>query len=108
MVVRWDGYSFDLVEVRSVADTTDAGQQAGATAPSCPTDVPALDQLLNEQLPELDSFALGIISYGFDLTDGDCSRLQFHAYLDTPELEQALAPYADRLTIDYALTPMAA
>lgn len=107
MVVRWDGYSFDLVEVLSVVDTNDAGRPTDETAPSCP-DVPALDQLLNEQLPELDSFALGIISYGFDLTDGDCSRLQLHAYLDTPELEQALAPYADRLTIDYALTPMAA
>ena len=105
MVVRWDGYAFDLVEVISVVAPTD-GQ--GATAPPCPTDAPALDQLLNEQLPALDTLALGIISYGFDLTDGDCSRLQLHAYLDTPELEQALAPYADRLAIDYALTPMAA
>jgi len=102
MVVRWDGYSLDLVDVLSVVDPT------VVTAPPCPEDVPAFDQLLNEQLPALDSLALGIISYGFDLTDGDCSRLQLHAYLDTPELEQALAPYADRLTIDYALTPMAA
>jgi hypothetical protein len=111
MVVRWDGYSFDLVDVLSVVATPDAEDATGVTgvtAPTCPTDVPELDRLLSEQLPELDTLALGIISYGFDLTDGDCSRLQLHAYLDTPELEQALAPYADRLTIDFVLTPMAA
>ena len=103
MIVHWDGYTFDLVDLVDLVGPADES----ATTPGCPVDVAELDTVMDE-LPALDSLALGIISYGYDTTDGDCTRLQLNAHLDTPELDEALAPYADRLTIDYVLTPLAA
>ncbi len=51
--------------------------------------------------------SFGVVGYNAQLnTDGTCDRLVVWAYVDTPELRAAVAPFADQVELQFLLTPV--
>jgi hypothetical protein len=102
LVGTWDGSAFTLTRSPVKAAAPAPTRIGGELTPGCDEGAffPVLDFVAS-----LDHEVFGIRGGSEDVFDGQCGA-RVIAWFDTPELREAVAPMADRVSLEFTFTPL--